>query len=280
MGWDPLSVRTGKRPPTGPYEGVPAHLVGPLSAWLEHRFPQVSRIPNRATADSAAVLQIEAANEIALNPGASYYGARGVILRACVTNAELLLDVIDSVLAIGCTSDLITELSGHHDAGKSVWAVADDGTALERWVPPIELVVYEEAIAPADAASNELIEAWNNLNGLRPDPSDAWDHAIKACEHILKPIVTPNQPEATLGNVLGQLRAQQPVVQFDLKDNGVKNQVDPLETLEHVLHFIWPNPDRHGSVSQRAPSRAEAESVVHLAITIVHWCRVGILRAV
>jgi hypothetical protein len=231
----------------------------------------------RATADSAAIFRVAAANQIAVNAGSTAYGTRGVVLRACGRDPRLLLDVIDSILAMGCDSELVEELRGHLDAGKSVWGVAVDESGLERWVPEIESAAYEAAVVPGDAASDELVEAWNNLNGLHPDPSDAWDHAIKACEHILKPIVTPNQRDATLGNVLGQLRAEPPVVDFILRDNALRNQVDPLETFEHMLHLIWPNPDRHGSVAMRTPTLVEAQAVVQTAILVVHWARIGVL---
>ena len=34
MEWQPLSVREGRRPPDGPYEGVPVHLKNGLLSWL------------------------------------------------------------------------------------------------------------------------------------------------------------------------------------------------------------------------------------------------------
>ena len=32
MAWQRLSTRVGKKPPSGPYEGVPPHLVAPVLA--------------------------------------------------------------------------------------------------------------------------------------------------------------------------------------------------------------------------------------------------------
>jgi hypothetical protein len=45
-------------------------------------------------------------------------------------------------------------------------------------------------------------------SGQDTDPSDAWDHSIKAIEHILKPVVCPTNAKATLGSIVVDLRAQ------------------------------------------------------------------------
>lgn len=58
------------------------------------------------------------------------------------------------------------------------------------------------------AASDELAEAWQAAYGREPNPSDAWDHSIKAVEHIIKPVICPNNTKATLSNVTGDLRFQ------------------------------------------------------------------------
>jgi hypothetical protein len=56
---------------------------------------------------------------------------------------------------------------------------------------------YEAAIAAADEAASELREAWANAFGRNGDPSDAWDHAIKAVEDVLIPEMMPNNTKAT-----------------------------------------------------------------------------------
>jgi hypothetical protein len=42
-------------------------------------------------------------------------------------------------------------------------------------------------------------------DGLHPDASD---HSIKALEAVLKPTVVPNNASATLGHILGEIKAR------------------------------------------------------------------------
>jgi hypothetical protein len=70
---------------------------------------------------------------------------------------------------------------------------------------------FDSATAEADPASAELNEARIRAYGRRDeDASDAWDHAIKAVEAILIPIVVPEISRRTLGRVIQQLDRGQP----------------------------------------------------------------------
>jgi hypothetical protein len=133
---------------------------------------------------------------------------------------------------------------------------------------------YELATSPTDHASGELAEAWSKAYGLQPNASDAWDHAIKALEAILIPIVCPTRDKATLGSVAADLKAQPGRFTFRLQGSGL----DGVETLEVMLRLLWPNPDRHGGgPNPRVPTIGEARAVVQLAVTIVQWGRDGLL---
>ncbi len=129
-------------------------------------------------------------------------------------------------------------------------------------------------MAPGDQASAELVEAWAKAYGLAPDPSDAWDHAIKAVEAVLIPIVVPAKAKATLGDVLGALKANPKGWTFVLATSS--SSLSNVETVEGLLRMMWPNPDRHGGGTlTRAPSLTEAEAVVQIAVTVVTWGRGG-----
>ncbi len=80
-----------------------------------------------------------------------------------------------------------------------------------------------------------------------------------------------------MGGVVGTLRGQAAQYTLHLKDNGIKNHIDPMATFEQMLHFIWVNPDRHQGADHRVPSIEEARAVLHLSITVVEWARTGIL---
>jgi hypothetical protein len=75
-------------------------------------------------------------------------------------------------------------------------------------VDPAATAAFEMAASPEDTASDELAVAWTKAYGRDPDLSDAWDHAIKAVEAVLIPIVVPTQAGAHIGHVIGQLDRQ------------------------------------------------------------------------
>ncbi len=156
----------------------------------------------------------------------------------------------------------------------SVWTVADDGSSLTRVVSDQAQATFDSATATADEATNDLREAWSNAFGKNGDPSDAWDHAIKAVEHVLIREVMPNNLSATLGQVLGELGGPNSGNwKLILPGSDQSQDVAPLVAM---LRLLWPNHDRHGGTApKRAPSDEEARAVVTLAATIVQWHREG-----
>jgi hypothetical protein len=122
-----------------------------------------------------------------------------------------------------------------------------------------------------DPISKELTEAWSRAYGRNPDPGDAWDHAIKAVEAVLRPIVCPNSSTATLSKVIGDLRSQAHLWSLGLRGRARDHNVAPLV---EMLELMWTDPNRHGSDAPEPPATLEeARAVVHLAVTVVQWGR-------
>ena len=97
-----------------------------------------------------------------------------------------------------------------------------------------------------------LARSWAR-RGARPTDetrtrSDAWDHSIKAIEHILKPVVCPSNAKVTLGDIVGDLRSQANLWKLALPGKDGDFSVNRLVSM---LNLIWPNPDRHGCGSRR-----------------------------
>lgn len=258
MDFHRLSVRTGKREPSGPYEGVPPHLVNQLITWIRDGFgDQASLLGRRDMLHYIAMI-----NELAVSPGSDERDVLGQLLDRCVQDPDFCLDVLDSMLKFG---KLSTDVSEHLGLilmiGGSVWDVAPGGDELMRRVDPSAVDQFILATSPADTASTELHEAWSKTYGRQPDASDAWDHAIKAAEAILIPIVCPTKDKANLGSVAGDLKAQPGRWKLLLHSNGA---IGSVETLEAMLRFLWPNPDRHAGRARRTPTIDEAQATVQL----------------
>jgi hypothetical protein len=196
-------------------------------------------------------------------------GISDQIFAAIERDESLYLDCVDITLKITSGANSAT-LDSALRFGGSVWGVGADGMGLERRVPESAARAFDSAKTPGDSAAEELISAWAAAYGRNPDPSDSWDHAIKAVEELLIPLVVPKVAKANLGSVAGEIGANPTKWDFGLESNAGRTNG---ETLEGLLRLIWPNPDRHGGASKRAPTQDEAEAAVAVAVLIVNLCR-------
>jgi hypothetical protein len=197
--WQPLSVRRGKREVEAPWEGIPPHLEYAVGKWLSNLFEQyyVERRGPEFIGTLASTCRI---------PLASGYDLSTQFFRAVAQDEDLYLDALDAtLLASGGVTARGLE-SALRVAG-SVWTVAENQLGLERRVPEATADAFARVVAVSDPSAEELRQAWGAAFGRDPDPSDAWDHAIKAVEALLIPIVVPNAQKANLGTVAGELKA-------------------------------------------------------------------------
>jgi len=196
-------------------------------------------------------------------------GISDQIFAAIEGDDGLYLDCIDVTLHLAGWASAAT-LTKALTAGASVWTVSADRHGLERRVPVATADAYARAVAPSDSVADELRYAWAAVFGRHPDPSDAWDHAIKAVEDLLIPMVVPKVAKANLGHVAGEIKANATRWSFGLPANGGRGEG---EVLEGMIRLIWPNPDRHGGAGKRTPTQDEAEGAVATTIAIVGLCR-------
>jgi hypothetical protein len=235
----------------------------PLIGWLWAVLDS-TRYSNRGDVYAEAIalrLRIEVGEDFAK---ATY------IVQAAKRDEDRFLDVLDMALR-AADYQQVGNLKTALALGGSVWDVADDGKSLVRRVSEAEQEAYERTVSLADEIANELRTAWAATYGRHPNASDAWDHAIKAVEAALWPIVTPNSHKANLGTIASHLGKQ--AEQFTLRLATSSDRATNVETLAQMLRLMWPNPDRHATGSRRTPTQEEAQNVVHLAVLIVNWIR-------
>ena len=270
--WRTLSDRYSGRPAEALYEGVPPHLEPSLIYYLQGKFDYRTPPRNGRSAMSDSFMHSVALRaRVRAAVDASRSDLMNSILRECLRDQDKFLDVLDAVLSFkpdtygGLASTL-------RDAG-SAWTVSADGASLERRVDATAREQFELATSPDDDATRELREAWAQTYGLAPNPSDAWDHAIKAVEAALWPLVVPKNPTATLGTIEKAIAAKPSKWSLALASNSIGG----VETLHALLKLVWPNPDRHATGATRVPTQQEAEGVVQISVLIVQWVRAGML---
>ena len=84
---------------------------------------------------------------------------------------------------------------------RSVWKATEEG--LVHRSDPTNEAALKLVTATPGSATTELKEAWEKAHARYPNPGDAWDHAIKAVEAVLIPIVIPLKDKPNLGGVIG-----------------------------------------------------------------------------
>ncbi|MEV5804068.1 hypothetical protein [Streptomyces parvulus] len=268
--WVPLSVRRGVRPPSGMEEGVPSYLVPSLDHWAEGIFGY--RSPKGM--DEPLIISAALAVRVAVS-GRQAVEKMQHLLHVCRQDEDYYLDMLDYLLRYssrgkGWWQSLEESLS----LGGSAW-MATREQGLQRRVDPTAQESFTSATSPADLASEELKHAWDRAFSRDPDASDAWDHAIKAVEAVLLPVIVPKQEKAQLGHVVGSLKSQPERWTFVLPGAAMDNSIQPV--LE-ILNILWPNPDRHANQGRRKPTLAEAQAAVHLAVTVVQWARADAIQ--
>lgn len=257
------------------YEGVPDHLQGLLHDWT---------VKHLGLRESSGAVELDGRLQILQALAARYrvkvpwdHDPLMVIVNQIYENPEIFLEIVDAHLQTMKGGS--ERLDMYFTIGGSAWEVIDEPLPhLERRVSAEQRALYAAATTPVDDATEQLREAWAKVYGRGPDPSDAWDHAIKAVEILLQPIASPANDKATLGSMLAALEAKPEKWTLTLASSS--KTVGPVGTFTAMLRLIWPNPDRHGSGSgsSRTPTREEAEQVVGLAVLVVSWLRKDALK--
>lgn len=146
---------------------------------------------------------------------------------------------------------------------------------LERRTLPAAAAAARAQTSLPGNASVHLDKAWSAAFGREPNPSAAYSESVKAVEAAAIPIVLPSDPLATLGKVVGELRAnpQKYAVIFSRGASPVKGAT--LSSLEVVIaqaDLLWSNQtDRHAPIVPI--TQAQAELAVNMAIMLVHTFR-------
>ena len=196
-----------------------------------------------------------------------------IIMDTARGDRDMLLNIADYLLASELASEAdVAALRGFLRDSGSAWEVDEEGRELTRRAPPEQHEAYQAAIAPGDAASRHLQDAWRAAwSHHEPSARDAYDGAVKALESVLKPIVSPTNNRTTLGTIVRDLRKKP--AKWDTRFGGEQT----VETLVALLRELWSTQDRHGEEEYRTNTLEEAQDAVMIAIAVVGIVRRGFL---
>lgn len=285
MPWLPLSQRTGKKPAlTGPYDGIPSWLSHSVTEWSVSRFRYFHSVYGH-TEDQQRLNRAERKLRIEL-PMGSFDARLKALIEQALDDDDVFLDLLDFLLndldtnPHGDDPTFAKELAGYLSEAASAWRVAkrNDRFCLERVSSPESMAAVDIATSAGDRAGQLLASAWNAVYGRETNASLAYRDAVRAVEAAARPIITPADAAATLGKMIAALRDAPDKWTFVMEPKGDQ----PVEMVQTAMSLLWTAQlDRHGTDDESVPlsvSAVEAEAAVHLAVTLVNWCRNDALR--
>jgi hypothetical protein len=195
---------------------------------------------------------------------------------------EQLHEVVDAVLYSWPryrNGPPVGNLNAIFEHAGSAYRVDDDGRQLVLRVDPTVEAAFQATAEGADPQAGEYLRrAWQHAYGLTPDPTAAYRDAVRAVEEAFVPVVSPNNPRASLGTVCRDLANQHAQWELGLVDE--QDAPADISYLVGLLDQLWRGQrSRHGGGStSRDQTQTEAQAAVHLAALAVQWLSAGVLR--
>jgi len=274
----------------GPFEGVPDHLYPLLVQWVTGNMPrlhyQMSVYPPGVTAYRAMAAALRTSFDDRRYPDGRTV-ERG--FHAYISEDPFrLLNAASWVLRHVLNNDnpgfeTANQLDGILATAGSVWEVKyDQHFYLSKRVTEEMALAGDQAMSSRDRASEHLKRAWREVYSKERNPGSGYSEAVKAVEAVAIPVVSPKNPNATLGTVIAEMRnaPQNFPVGLFTKDPAAQTQAFIGE-----LALLWQGQLRHGDgnpdpLTPIDVSQEEAEAALHLAIQLVKWFRDGTIRRV
>lgn len=198
---------------------------------------------------------------------------------------ELLFDAIDHALAypdrdVQQPWEAAREMKSYLDESRHVYDVIQLGKneyELGFRQPPELSSVIEDVTSNRSRASEHLRRAWSLGFSRDADPNNACIEATKAVEAAAKDTITPNDQLATLGRMIGEMKAKPEKWFTDLGSPGS----DDLMTVIGMMKMMWDGQLRHGNPDEPLDVSVEqCQMIVHTAAILVHWFQSGRVRRV
>jgi len=188
---------------------------------------------------------------------------------------HLHLDAVDVALGFARIDDVVI-LETYLREARSAYCVGEDFAQRYelqyRQSEEMTRLLANET-SQHDQAATHLRTAWSRCFGRKPQTNDVCMEAVKSIEIAAKPVVTPNDPNATLGKMCAAIRSKPDKWETDSEFDGGVN------TVLAMMEMVWKGHLRHGHESAPLEVSQEAtEMTVQTAVLLVSWFRSGRIR--
>lgn len=256
-------------------EGVPIWMRPSLERFIAQRVTghDIAEVGRSWNANMHTVNAIERYLQIQLE-GSTVTTTYQKVIAYVRDSDEKCLDIIEAILATDTNAKyLVSHLNTILTTSGSKWiaTMQDSGYAtLEERVSESAQNALAMALQESDTTTQQFLKtAWGNAFGRNPNPSSAYSNSIKAIEAIAWPTITPNDNKATLGTMLGEIRASSS--KWKTAISGVTTD-QGISAVKDIMQLVWDGQtDRHGTAHPVAPSQEAAEQAVLCAVVICNF---------
>ncbi len=280
-GWRPLGVETDTEVAAydALHDGITEWMKEPFWDWVKLNLVSQAYdydgfdmlvLDNSFVLEMSQILQIPVIG-LTVTPSSSDW-ARNQINKVVsqLMDSQKGLQIADYILAFkeGSSSEKLEEILFR---SKSKWTIGEryEHLGLIARVPMGVKDSLDIALSRSSRAGRDLAQAWEDLYGLNPDPSNAYRLSVRAVENAAIPIISPNNTRATLGTVIRDMENQK---RWKLPLSREDSRALSSEVLLKMMKMLWVGQhDRHGGQSDStAVSIDEATAAVAVATTLVH----------
>ena len=255
-------------------KGIPDGLRPSLLAWTMFQYTGVEQLVSLGVYEDKVGL-LERLTDKTVLPHDNRNSP--ILLRNTLSDDdELHLDAVDVALRFANRSEA-WELETYLRDARSAYCVKqyEEGKyeLQDRQSEQMSRLIDIEANQLGQAVSH-LRTAWSKCFGRKPQTNEACFEAVKAIEVAAKPVITPNDPKATLGKMCSAVRDRPDKWETDSEFDGSVN------TVLSMMDMVWKGHLRHGD--ENAPlevSQEAAEMTVQAAVLLVSWFRSGRIRS-
>ena len=250
--------------------GVPAGLRPLLRAWAVNMYLD----SERKAIDFTKLTELELLIDRQITPD-GFRSSHLQFTDALTSDNALLLDAVDIALrwADDADTSLLEQILVKARSAYCVGRDEEGDYEIQlRQLQEMTELVQSETNQPGHAASH-LRNAWSKCFGRNSDPKGACREAVEAIEVAAKPVITPDDPVATLGKMCSAIRDKPEKWETDSEFDG------SVDTILGMMDMVWKGHYRHGD--ENAPlevSQEAAEMTVQTAVLLVSWFRPGRIR--
>lgn len=190
---------------------------------------------------------------------------------------DLLLDIVDGRLKLGQLYDSVTSgLQTVLFLGGSGWQLNPAHDGLEQVVDETVRQAAREAIDRAEeSAADHLRAAWTATHSRARNPTLAHAEMVRAVESAARPVLTPNDPRATLGTLIGQLNGQAALY----TTAAASDANDGVAAVVAMMQALWQTQtDRHGANPTIPATQERVEFLLPVTAGLVHAFSRGAVR--